>query len=224
MPSLAKPSPHVKVAPNVKSYDNLIALYNDFYDFATKLPNGRWIGQEWPRNATHKLLCTIANENIGPDFNARRPHKDADKIGGFAEAVAAIPLKRELPTSKLKIARPLPKAISNWPVYKVADALDKKRRVLIHIAQLTGCFRRYAWKIREFTSEQCDWYQKEFIRASRWLRAENARIAKKNGGGFWSKLKAKAETEQPPVQYKQQPKKKWIKIHLTRATSERTLS
>lgn len=207
----------------VLTYSSLIDLYNDGHDFATKLPNGRYRPELLAKKATHKILCTQGLEIVGPDFNANRPYKDATKIGGFAESVAAVPLSRELKKSRLKLKRPLPRAPKNWPPYKTDMTLPNKRRCLMMYARLTGCVRRYEDWINEWSNEQCDYFLKEFVRASRLLRFE---LGKKNKAiGFWDKWKkADAPPEPLPIkpahQYPVKPRKHKfsVSINLTRAT------
>ena len=200
----AKPRAKAKT-PYVKLYRSLINMYNDHWDFAVKVSDTTWGAVEWPKYATHKIVCTIEHkaEDEEPDFNARRPHKDSSKIEGFAEAVAAIPLRRELKSSKLKITRPLPKAVKNWPPYRVDYSLKKKRKCLGEYARQTGCHRRYWPRIREFDSATCDAWLKEFVRASRYLREEN-RLKNKGKLGFWDKLKLKEEKKKAPEPVRKQ--------------------
>lgn len=170
-----------------KRYTSLIAAFNDFVDFVVLVsrdPEPLWEAVEWPRQATHHLKASLWDEKK----NLTRSEGDREVDPSKARAVCAIPMKRKYRASHLKIARPLPRSARRWPVYKCEAPLTSKRNILLQYATLTGCNLRYRGLIKLSDDAECDALLKEFVAASRHLRAKWKRTGKYDE--FWAKRKA----------------------------------
>ena len=191
---------------------NLLHLFNhQGVDYLRQAKTGNFQKVDWPKDATHKLVCTRWIEDYDPSEQRRQVFVPVGEQGP-ALSVCAIPMHRKLRASKLKIKRPLPKNSTWWPIYKTDMSLNAKKKMVLEYAKLCGVYRRTGRMLRKtpLTGEQLDELQKEFVRASRWYRyrwanSEEGKAFSAQRQAWIVEQKAKQEQEKKAAQTKRKP-------------------
>lgn len=162
---------------------NLIALFQDGWDYARwDRDDGIYYGAERLK-ATHRLICTRWNTfpQKGTDVKkAIRMVKTRPE--GYALAVAAIPLRKR-PKRRLshRLKHGLPTL--DVPVYKRHGTLEGRRRVLIYMT--SARFHAHPGKmkklIRSLSGERCNALHQTLLRANKQaLKRDRKRQRKEN--------------------------------------------
>lgn len=141
--------------------DSLLYLFNnEKVDFVRK-EGSRWIPMILPQKATHRLISTASIKDSERTLATPRRVK-------FASSVCAIPLKRKMPQTGVKITRPFPKQTI---VYKKTSSIKAKRNVLRFLVERMRA-KVQLLALRKMNNDECDKLYSALKRANLILRCK----------------------------------------------------